>query len=133
MNLFLDSSAVIEFLKSNQRVIDAISGADEVYTSSICAYEVLVGEEYVRAKGGHSSYDSTRRFFDTISTLRLDYSDAVNAAKLSATLMLKGKKIDDFDALIASQALSRGAEVLTKDRRHFGLIGKETGLKIEGV
>ena len=45
--------------------------------------------------------------------------------------MLKGRKVDDFDVLIAAQALANDAKVLTKDSKHFEIIKEETGLAIE--
>ena len=133
MKLFLDSSAIIEFLKGNDKARDAIAAADELYTSSICAYEVLVGEKFVELKGMHSSYQNTLKFFDSILTLQFTYADSVRASEIAAELMLKGRKVDDFDVLLASQALANGATILTKDYRHFEVIEDSTDLSVEAL
>ncbi len=133
MKLFLDSSAVIELFKNNQGVVAAIEGADEVYTSSLCAYEVLVGEKYVDAKGMKSHFKEAAGFFETIATLPFDYSDAKKAADVMAKLSAKGKKVPEMDALIAAQAEPLGLTILTKDARHFDVISKETGLKMQTI
>ncbi len=133
MKLFLDSSAIIEFLKGNDKASDAIAAADELYTSSICAYEVLVGEKFVELKGMRSAYQATLKFFDSVLTLQFTYADSVGASKIAAELMLSGKKVNDFDVLLASQALANGATILTKDSRHFEVIKDSTGLSVEAL
>ncbi|MDE1834495.1 MAG: type II toxin-antitoxin system VapC family toxin, partial [Candidatus Micrarchaeota archaeon] len=114
MKVSLDSSAIIEFLKGNKKVNGAITSADELYTRSTCAYEVLLGEEFEQAKGIHFAYRSTVKFFESILTLQFTYDDSIKAAKIATGLMLKGRKVDDFDVLIAAQALSSAATLLTK-------------------
>ena len=63
MNIFLDSSAIIELFKNNDKISDIISAADEVYTSAICAYEVLLGEAYMIEKGRPSMLEKVQKFF----------------------------------------------------------------------
>ena len=76
MRLFLGSSAIIEFMKGNKKASDAITAADELYTSSICAYEVLACEEFAAAKGIRSAHHSTLKFFDSVLTLQFTYGDS---------------------------------------------------------
>lgn len=133
MKLFLDSSAVIELFRNNRGVVSAIEDADEVYTGSLCAYEVLVGERYVDAKGTKSHYKEAAGFFETAATLPFDYDDAKKAAGVMAALSSKGKKVPEMDALIAAQAQSLNLTVLTKDARHFDAISRETGLKVKEI
>lgn len=130
MNILLDSSAVIDLFKNNQKVLKMIEEADEIYTSVICAYEVLLGEEYLKIKNKTSLIERAHEFFETTATLPLSYSVSTNASYIAASLSTKGKKLDDFDILIASQALMVNATVLTKDAKHFGIIKEETGLQI---
>jgi|GEM_PF-1183770 predicted nucleic acid-binding protein len=133
MNLFLDSSAIIELFKNNQKTLRAIEEAEEVYTSTICAYEVLLGEEYMKNKGRASLVERVQGFFEVTATLPLTYLDSLRASTIAARLSAKGKKIDDFDILIAAQALEKNAVVLTKDIKHFETIKEETGLLIEKI
>lgn len=133
MKLFLDSSAVIELFKNNRDVVAAIEEADEVCTSSLCAYEVLVGEKYVEAKGMKSHYKDAADFFETAATLPFNYGDAKKAAGVMAALSAGGKRVPEMDALIAVQAHSAGLTILTKDAKHFSGISRETGLEVRMI
>ncbi len=130
MKLFLDSSAIIEFFKNNQHVVDAVGKADELYTSSLCAYEVLFGEKYREEKGLVSHYNYTLMFFETIATISFTYHDAIIASGIMAKLALKGRKVAEIDALIAAQAIGKEAIVLTTDAKHFKIMKEEIGLLI---
>ena len=48
-------------------------------------------------------------------------------------LSRKGKKVSEIDALIAAQALAAGLTILTKDVKHFAVIGAETGLAVQTI
>ncbi len=133
MRIFLDSSAIIELFKSNKDVSDAIKAAEEAYTSSICAYEVLTGERYMVEKGMNSSYPKVLKFFDKIAVADFTYADSILASRISAKLISKGKKVDDFDILIAAQALAKEASVLTKDTKHFRILKTEMGVSITEI
>lgn len=122
MRLFLDSSAIIEFFKNNRNVIKEIENAEEIYTSTICAYEVWLGEHYISKRKETAVPLRIGKFFDNVATLPLVYEDSVRASKISAELMHEGKKIDDFDVLIATQASAQDAAILTKDVRHFRVL-----------
>ena len=129
----MDSSAIIEFLKGNVAARKKIGEAESLYTSALCAYEVLLGEKYNEIKGLKSSYIQVSLFFEQIETMILSYDDVVKASDIAAKLVSKGNKVDDIDILIAAQALRIGAVMLTKDFRHFKILGDETGLLVEKV
>jgi predicted nucleic acid-binding protein len=133
MNIFLDSSAIIELFKNNPKALKAIEEAEKVYTSTICAYEVLLGEEYMKNKGKSSSIEKVQSFFGTTTTLPLTYMNTIKASVIAGKLSEEGKRIDDFDILIAAQALENDAVVLTKDIKHFEVLKEETGLAIEKI
>ncbi len=131
MKLFLDSSIVIEFLKGNQQVKDNLTGAEAMYTDALCAYEVLTGEKYNELKGFKNSYIHASLFFAQIETVTLNYSDAIKAADIAAKLIVKGKKVDDVDIIIAMHALEKGATILTKDSKHFKILEAEFGIPVK--
>ena len=133
MKLFLDSSAIIEIFRNNTDVVRRVAEAEELYTSVLCAYEVLVGERYHQNKGLRSSYDAALRFFTDMPTLQVSPVDAVLAADITAALIAKGKTVEGFDFIIAAQALSKRAAVLTKNSKHFETIAAETGLRVERI
>ncbi len=133
MNLFLDSSAIIKLFKNNQKTVKIIEGTEKIYTSTICAYEVLLGEEYMNNRRKSSLIEKVQNFFETATTLSLTYKNMVKASAIAGKLLAKGKKIDDFDISIAAQALENNAVVLTKDIKHFEILREETGLAIEKI
>ncbi len=133
MNLFLDSSAIIKLFKNNQKTVKIIEGTEKIYTSTICAYEVLLGEEYMNNRRKSSLIEKVQNFFETATTLSLTYKNTVKASAIAGKLLAKGKKIDDFDISIAAQALENNAVVLTKDIKHFEILREETGLAIEKI
>lgn len=45
----------------------------------------------------------------------MDYSDAIKFADIAAKLIIKGKKVDDADIIIAMHPLENGAVVFIKD------------------
>ena len=133
MNLFLDSSAIIKLFKNNQKTVKIIENAEKIYTSTICAYEVLLGEECMNNRRKSSLIEKVQNFFETATTLSLTYKNMVKASAIAGKLLAKGKKIDDFDISIAAQALENNAVVLTKDIKHFEILREETGLAIEKI
>lgn len=133
MNLFLDSSAIIKLFKNNQKTVKIIEGAEKIYTSTICAYEVLLGKEDINNRRKSSLIEKVQNFFETATTLSLTYKNTVKASAIAGKLLAKGKKIDDFDISIAAQALENNAVVLTKDIKHFEILREETGLATEKI
>ena len=130
MKLFLDSSIIIEFLKGNEKVKAIMAEAEAMYTDTLCAYEVLTGEKYNELKGLKSSYIHASLFFAHIETMPMNYSDAMKSADVAAKLIIKGKKVDDVDIIIAIHALEKGAAVFTKDGKHFKVLEAEFGIPI---
>ncbi len=131
MRLFLDSSIVIEFLRGNESVRDALKGAEALYTDALCAYEVLTGERYNSIKGRKSSYLQASLFFAQMETMHLKYSDAIKAADVAARLIVRGRKVDDVDIIIAIHALEKGATIFTTDVKHFKVLEDETGVCVK--
>ena len=128
MKLFLDSSAIIEFMKNDGKAVEAVNAADELYTSTVCAYEVLVGERYQYLKGKNTSYQKVFDFFKNIASLPPTLDDAKIASDIMASLMLEGKMVDPLDTIIAAQAITVDAILLTKNQKHFRSIQKENNM-----
>lgn len=133
MRLFLDSSAIIEFMRDDGKAVEAIGSASEVYVSTLCAYEVLVGERFQSLKGRNTSYQKVLNFFEAIATLPPSLLDAKEAADIMAKLKLGGVSVDPLDTVIAAQAIAADAVLLTKNEKHFKAIQKESRLKAEYI
>ncbi len=129
MRLFLDSSAIIDFLKGDETVRGALVGAD-LYSNSLCAYEVLTGERHSELKGYKSSYIQASLLFARIETLPVTYADSLKAADIAAKLIKTGSKVDDLDIIMAVHALENDATILTRDNRHFRILENAFGVRI---
>lgn len=133
MKIFLDSSAIIGFLKGDQGVVAAISGAEAIYSSALCAHEVLIGEKFNQLKGLKSYYVQASLLFAKIETMPVNYPTAMNSAEMAAKLMAVGRTVDSIDVIIAAQALEKGATVLTKDAKHFRALENEIGVGVKVI
>jgi predicted nucleic acid-binding protein len=134
MRLFLDSSVIIDFMGGDSKAIEKIGAAEEIYTSIVCGYEVLVGERFLLLKGRESKYDRVLDFFKTTATLPPSLDDAKTASDIMVGLMLAGKVVDPLDTIIAAQAISVDASLVTKNRKHFDAIREQDGrLKTEYI
>lgn len=129
MNVLLDSSVIISYLAGERTAVEAVDSSEEVKTSSICEFEVLLGEDFGELRGlPHKR--GIRRFFDSIDVISFEKGDGEVASRIQATLMLKGNPINVADVLIAAQAVRRNLAILTKDR-DFSIIQKFTELDLK--
>ena len=67
-------------------------------------------------------------FLSIARTVAWDSGAADAHGQLRATLTAKGRRIGDFDEMIAAHALALGATLVTDNVRHFSRV---SGLKIE--
>jgi tRNA(fMet)-specific endonuclease VapC len=67
-------------------------------------------------------------FLSIARTVAWDSGAADAHGQLRATLTAKGRRIGDFDEMIAAHALALGATLITDNVRHFSRV---SGLKIE--
>ncbi|MCL4480569.1 MAG: PIN domain-containing protein, partial [Candidatus Thermoplasmatota archaeon] len=92
-----------------------IEKADEIFTSTLCAYEVYLGESYSRLKGIRPKVNVTE-FFDNIEIIDFTLDDARKSSEIKALLRARGEEVNVLDILIASSAYSLELTVITKDR-----------------
>ena len=67
-------------------------------------------------------------FLSVARTVAWDSGAADAHGQLRATLTAKGRRIGDFDEMIAAHALALGATLVTDNVRHFSRV---SGLKVE--
>lgn len=115
MNIFLDSSAIIDFLRGRDGVKAQIDAADDVYTSSLCVFEVLLGEAYSRLKGFNPKSHALS-FFEGTTIVPFSVDDAKRASEMQALLVSKGKRINGLDVLIAASAIRVDSVIITSDQ-----------------
>jgi tRNA(fMet)-specific endonuclease VapC len=99
---------------------------DEIGISSITVFELIHGA--LKSQKVKHNLNQINQLRQIISVLDLDEDAAEHAAKIRRELEVQGKPIGPFDVLIAGQALSINAIVVTNNTREFSRI---KGLKLE--
>jgi tRNA(fMet)-specific endonuclease VapC len=121
----LDSSFIIDFLNKDTkaRVIYEKYSNEEFFISEITIFEVATGFLYSEYKHKKSNFDIFIDFisnFQILSTLNLH---SFEAARISASLIYKGKRIDDNDCIIAGTMIANNVKkIITKNKKHFSKI-----------
>jgi predicted nucleic acid-binding protein len=110
MKALIDASAIIDFMHGDENLRKIISEVDEIFVSSLTAYEVLVGE-----KEGKRATE-TDAFLDEFISVSFEKQHMKKACEISRILSKKGKMINLIDLMVAGQALSIGAAIITNDR-----------------
>lgn len=121
----LDSSFIIDFLNKDpkaMRIYEKYSN-EEFFISEITIFEVSRGALYSHYKYKNSDIDRFTDFisnFQILSTLNLH---SLEAARISASLIYKGKKIDDNDCIIAGTMIANNVKkIITKNKKYFSKI-----------
>ena len=112
MKLLIDTSAIIDYINGDEKILHIMDGADDVRTSSLCAYETLIGA---------SGNKVAERFMADLSPFPFTFRDSRRAADIYRLISKKGKTVNVVDILIYAQAIERGLSILTKDN-DFSLI-----------
>lgn len=107
MKVLVESSAIIEYLKGNEKVKEVIFEAEDFYVSSLTVFEVLLGKIEEESK--------ILDFLSAFKILNLTKRDSVIGSRIYKRLKDKGKLIGSFDILISAQAINKGLTLVTKD------------------
>ncbi|MGD2115139.1 MAG: PIN domain-containing protein [Acidobacteriota bacterium] len=123
----LDTDVCIEILRGNRQVIRRRRETlDTVTTTWVTAAELFFGAARSKAPGDNRHLAS--RFLTTLDVLGLDTPAVERFGGLKAGLEAEGRRLADFDLLIAAIALSYGAVLVTGNRRHYDRV---PGLELE--
>lgn len=123
----LDSDTCIGILRGRREVLQRrIAETDEVATTWVTAAELFYGAE--KSVSRDVNVALVVRFLDTLPVLSTDLASARLFGKWKARLASAGQIVADADLFIAAIALSRGATLVTGNRRHYERI---PGLVIE--
>lgn len=109
---FLDSSVVIDYLDNVRPVVEFVDDQPTLLTSSICVYEVLVGEIF---SSGSTNVHETREDFGRVSALDFNESIAIEAVQLQQRLQENGTTMPARDLFVAATARSTGDELVVSD------------------
>jgi tRNA(fMet)-specific endonuclease VapC len=114
----LDTDTCIELLRGNQRVIEhRARTSDHVTTTWITAAELYYGA--AKSKAAASNHALVTRFLATLDVLGIDSSAAQLFGQQKASLEVAGHRLADADLFISAIARSRGAVLVTGNRRHY--------------
>ena len=128
MTISIDTNVCISILRGDAHVRRRLAthDPDELVLSSIVHFELMTGENKLRAAGRTGRHFAT--VFGHVAVVEFSRDDADAAAKVRAHLERAGRGIGPLDTLIAGQALARGLTVATNNVREFSRV---PGLMVE--
>ena len=118
----IDTDVMIDVSRRNAAAANFVDSLDDITISIITAHELIVG---ARNQRDADSIDSLIKTYPVHGDL------GVQITGLAYELLKRYAKSDGlrtFDALIAATAIEAGLTLVSKNRRHFQMIG---GLNLE--
>jgi tRNA(fMet)-specific endonuclease VapC len=120
--VLLDTNAYTSLLAGDEKVLDALAGADRVFMST-----VVLGELFAGFGGGSRERDNRRRLDDflrrpPVRSLDVTRGTAEVFGEIKNQLRRAGTPIPMNDVWIAAHAVENGAWLVTHDR-HFLEVG----------
>ncbi|WP_016729808.1 type II toxin-antitoxin system VapC family toxin [Saccharolobus islandicus] len=106
MKVLIESSAIIDYLKGNEKVKEVILNSEDFYVSSLTIYEVLLGKV---------EESKILDFLSVFKVINPTKKDAIIGSRIYKKLRDRGKLIGSFDILISAQAINKGLTLVTKD------------------
>ena len=131
--IVLDTSAVIEFTRGNQRLTDIVKSAEEtgdvVAVTSVTLFELLTP---IFHKSMAKKERVLRALLHNVPVLKLDETASEESAKIMSALLKVGRPANVLDVLIAGIAVANGVELLIGTDADLTEISKVvSSLKIE--
>ena len=128
----LDTNILIDILNDSPTVMEKLErvGIHRCCMSVISLHELYYGAQLAREKKEEffvKEMNKISRLIEDIDVYPLA-ADGKDYAKIKHLLKEQGNMIDDFDIVIAGQAISEGLIVVTDNVKHFNRI---EGLKVE--
>jgi tRNA(fMet)-specific endonuclease VapC len=126
LNYLLDTNVCIAVINGKSprmetKVLQALKTGDELMVSSVSAFELWYGVE----KSERRSANAQRLMSflaDYVIALSFDEEDARAAGTIRVELESTGRRIGEYDLLIASQALRHGMTLVTANVKEFGRV-----------
>ena len=128
----LDTNIMIDILNGNPAVMERLAhvGTQKCCMSAISLHELYYGAQIAREKKEEyfiREMNKISRLLEDIDVHPLA-ADGRDYAEIKHMLKEQGNMIDEFDIVIAGQAISEGLTVVTDNIKHFNRI---SGLKTE--
>ena len=128
----LDTNILIDILNDNPVVMEKLAqvGTLKCCISTISLHELYYGAQLAREKKEEYFIKEMNKISKLLKYIDVHplVADGIDYAKIKHLLKEQGNMIDDFDIVIAGQAISEGLTVVTDNIKHFNRI---PGLKIE--
>ncbi|MBU2052183.1 MAG: type II toxin-antitoxin system VapC family toxin [Patescibacteria group bacterium] len=126
MRYLLDTSTVVNFLRG-KKLIDETVIKGGAAVSIITQAELFYGA--IKSAQSKKNLDLVKGFIKDleIATVNLSEPIILSYARLKTSLEKQGKKLDEFDLLIAASALENNLALVTDNARHFDRV---KGLRI---
>lgn len=121
MKYLADTDILIDHLRGKKKLDPALL-KDEVGISIITYGELLYGAE--KSVNKEKTKQTVLDFIKNLPIAIIDLSEEImqKYATVKAGLEKKGQRLDDFDLLIASTAMSDSLILLTRNIKHFSRI-----------
>jgi predicted nucleic acid-binding protein len=115
MSVLVDTSILIDYLRGHAdagKLLERERAADVLHASEITRLEILAGMR-------PAEEDATRALLSTLIWHPVDIQVAEEAGSLGRRWLPSHHTIDSADLAIAATAIRAGAELLTRNVRHF--------------
>jgi tRNA(fMet)-specific endonuclease VapC len=126
LNYLLDTNVCIALLNENSprteaRVMSALKAGSQLSVSSVSVFELWYGME--KSARRESNIRKLSAFLlNWVNTLAFDAEDARVAGRIRVELESIGRRIGEYDTLIAGQALRHGMTLVTANVKEFGRV-----------
>ncbi len=130
----LDTTYFIDLIRDPDSIVEITKRLEKrgtLATTTYNVFEAFFGAYAVKKKtAGKKIIDKLQRALEPIQILPFDLEDAIKAAEIGGSLKKKGK-IVGADAITAAIALNKGCDgIVSRNKAHFEVIEKATGLKL---
>ena len=122
----IDTNILSYFIRQNQDIINQFNiYSDQIILSTVVEMECFFGAEKANQL---ELIDIYKEIFATYPSLTFDSKAARIFGKIKSKCQKSGKNIEDFDLMLAAQALAHNLILVTNNVKHFKNID---GLMIE--
>lgn len=110
-----DTDVLIDFMKGKGAARSVASALERgLATTVVSAFELWAG-----SIGSRRRETAVEKLLAALEVIPLDPASALEAAHLKTSLRSRGTTIGTADALIAGMCVSRGAVLLTRNKKDF--------------
>ncbi len=121
MKYLLDTDVIINSIRGIEQVTDSVKKSS-TFISSITLCKLVYGAH--KSINTEKSLQQVKRFLRDISIeiINVDMDIAYTFGKIKADLERKGRRIEDFDLLIAATSIENKLTLVTNNKKHFSCI-----------